>query len=64
MPSILTSPRFYRKKAILGKVEATVETDERNLEIPYMGNSGKIIAGHWVKLSFETAAADPTSQSR
>lgn len=84
MSNLLTSPRFFRKKAILAKAENAVgtdavptgtanwiearnvtltpydvETDDRGLEMPYMGNSGKIIAGQWVKLAFETALAGP-----
>lgn len=82
MPNILTSPRFWDKKAILSKAETTVgsdatptgaanwiearnvsltpydaETAERNIILPYMGNSGKVVVAQWCKLSFETLAA-------
>lgn len=33
------------------------ETVDRNIEMPYMGNSGKIIASAWSKLGFEVAIA-------
>lgn len=84
MANVLTAPRFWKKKAILAKAEATVGTDpipaplvdwiearnvtyepiqadtaDRNVETPYMGNGGKVIVGHWAKLSFEIALAGP-----
>lgn len=33
------------------------ETAERNIEMPYMGNGGKVITSIWSKLSFEVALA-------
>ncbi|MYM80536.1 hypothetical protein GTP44_00995 [Duganella sp. FT50W] len=31
------------------------ETVERNIEMPYMGSSGKIVVGKWAKMSFDIA---------
>lgn len=34
-----------------------VETADRNIEMPYMGSSGKVIVGQWGKLNFDVLAA-------
>lgn len=34
-----------------------VETAERNIEMPYMGSSGKIMVGTWAKLAYDVALA-------
>ena len=36
-----------------------VETADRNIEMPYMGNGGKLIVGKYAKLSFECALVGP-----
>lgn len=84
MPNLLTTPRFWKKKALLIKAETVVgddaaptgllnwiegrnvsltpldaETAERNIEVPYFGNGGKLITGKYAKLSFETALVGP-----
>lgn len=33
------------------------ETADRNIELPYMGSSGKVIVGQWAKLSFDVLAS-------
>lgn len=35
------------------------ETADRNVEVPYFGNGGKLITGKYAKLSFETALVGP-----
>ena len=82
MANIITSPRFWKNKAILIKEESSygvdptptgadnwiearnvsltpfdVETADRNIEMPFMGSSGKVIVGQWGKLSFDVLAS-------
>lgn len=37
------------------------ETADRNIEVPYMGNGGKLITGKYCKLTFEAAIVGPGS---
>lgn len=84
MANVVAAPRFWKKKAILIKREATVgvdaeptdaanwvearnvqfqpvdvETAERNIEVPYMGNGGKLVTGRYSTLTFEVALVGP-----
>lgn len=82
MANIITSPRFWKNKAILIKAETTyatdpaptgaanwiearnvnlnpyaAETQDKNIEMPWMGSSGKAIVSQWGELSFDVLAA-------
>lgn len=78
MANLITSPRYWKNKAILIKTETTygtdatptgaanwiearnvqlnpydAETQERNIEFPFMGSSGMTVVSQWGKLSFD-----------
>lgn len=46
---------FEARNVTLTSFEA--ETADRNIEMPYMGNGGKVLVGIWSKLSFQVALA-------
>ncbi|MBP9800652.1 MAG: hypothetical protein KBD39_11115 [Sterolibacterium sp.] len=78
MANLITSPRFWKNKALLFKAETVYGTDptpsgstdwiearnvnfqpydaetvERNIDMPYMGGSGKVVVERWAKASFD-----------
>lgn len=82
MTNLITTPRFWKNKAVLVKSETAygtdaaptgavnwiearnvsftpydAETEERNVELPYMGSSGKVISATWGKLAFDVLVA-------
>lgn len=82
MANLMTTPRIWRNKAILVKLETAYNADSvptgaanwiearnlqltpldadrapRNIDMPYMGNSGSVFVSGWAKLSFDVAMA-------
>lgn len=82
MSNLISTPRFWKNKAILVKTETVYGTDatptgaanwiegrnvsfqpydaetaERNIDMPWLGSSGKVVTAKWGKLKFDVLMA-------